>query len=273
MHMTLPLSASRLVRFATCERAYAWKYRYHYPEPSGGGRQQKLGIALHATLHSFWKDWLVRGGQSIEHLHRLWNRQVDECGLEAADTNSGWLALEGYYCQEVGGPQPPRPFATEGRICHSLVLDRVDVRFESRYDLLLWGTPRAGAAQIDLVEFKTARQVRTLTQLEADLQLSCYILGLAATYGEALRSVSHYYLLSGEKLTFQVQPYHQDYALSLTRKLVGHLLDRRPWQPEPGRHCRRCGYRNLCDLSQPDQSPPASPGYARPEEPVVLSLF
>ncbi len=271
--MTLLLSASRLVRYATCARAYAWKYRYHYPEPGGGGKRQKLGLSLHAALQHFWLDWLDRrGDRSLEHLERLWLRESVE--LDETDRKSGWFALAGYYRREVELQTPPRPFATEGRIRHSLNLERVDVQFESRYDLLLWGTaPGASDAQLDLVEFKTARQVRTLSQLEADLQLSCYILGLRALYGQSLRSVSHYYLLSGEKLTFKVLPHHQAYALETTRKLVGHLLAQRDWEPEPGSHCKRCGYRPQCDLSSRNQLPPSESGYARPEEPLVLTLF
>ncbi|BAC92070.1 PD-(D/E)XK nuclease family protein [Gloeobacter violaceus] len=271
--MSLPLSASRLVRYATCPRAYAWKYRYHYPEPGGGGRRQRLGILLHATLGRFWQDWLGRrGDRSLGHLERLWRQGGGE--LEKPEQTSGWHALESYYLQEVRRPEPPRPFASEGRLRHSLVLDRVDVQFESRYDLLLWGEPdRRGVAGIDLVEFKTARQVRSLSQLEADLQLSCYILGIGAQYGQALRTVSHYYLLSGEKLTFAVQPHHQRYALEKAQRLVANLLDGGDWEPKPGSHCRRCGYRSQCDLSNPRQLPPESAGYARPEQPLVLTLF
>lgn len=272
--MSVLLSASRLVRYATCPRSYAWKYRYHYPEPGGGGRRQKLGILLHAALNRFWRAWLERrGDRTIGQLERIWGQEAVE--LDEAERQSGWQALRMYYLQEVAAsPEPPRPFASEGRIRHSLVLERVDVHFESRYDLLVWGEPdRQGAAQLDLVEFKTSRQVRSLSQLEADLQLSCYILGLRALYGHSLRSVSHYYLLSGEKLTFEVQPAHQQYALEIARRLVSQLVSGSDWEPEPGGHCRRCGYRSLCDLSRPDQLPPQTAAYLRPEQPLVLTLF
>lgn len=271
--MTLLLSATRLVRYATCPRAYAWKYRYHYPEPGGGGKRQRLGILLHSTLHRFWQDWMeLSSPRTLEHLEKLWWR-LGADALDESERKQGWLALDGYFRSEVAIHPAPRPFASEGRLRHGLAIERVDVQFESRYDLLLWAPSRHGAAQIDLVEFKTARQVRPPAQLEADLQLSCYILGLQATYGQALRSVSHYYLLTGEKISFRVQPYHQDYARRMAGDLVEHLLENRAWEAAPGKHCKRCGYRPQCDLSRNDQPPPGTRGQSLLEEPLVLTLF
>lgn len=244
--MAYQISATKLQHYQRCPNQFSLKYLKRVPgRPI---RQPLLGKALHQALAQFnrWPGW--KGMPGLRVMQDAWEEMLEKFpNLSSNQIDEGWRMLEQYYqkfVQPLEQWQPP--LAVEGKLDGRLVVGSVEFKIIGRYDLLDRLPGSSDIAQLHLIEYKSSRQQKTLTELEVDVQLGLYQIAIAQHYGASLAKVSHIYLRTGEVVPFQTRPQQLEIVQARIEELAYKLVSDEAFEPGPGEHCQECDYRQYC---------------------------
>ncbi|MBD2104272.1 PD-(D/E)XK nuclease family protein [Leptolyngbya sp. FACHB-261] len=254
--MSYLLSATRLLTFTTCPRAY--QFRYELKLPGRPLRTPQLGLALHRALQQFYR-WpgAAAEGPSRAFLQTCWAGA--SARLEAPEQQRGAEILERYFQRHVSPLQGWRqPLAVEGRLKAPLAVEGergiVELTIIGRCDRLEYLEPESSAtgqtARLHLIEYKTGQLHRSPDTLKLDLQLGLYQIAIRHRYQASLAKVSHVYLAADEVLSYAVAPAQESASRAHALELVEQLLEAKDWACKSGPHCRTCAYRSYCPAWQ-----------------------
>ncbi|MBE9177637.1 PD-(D/E)XK nuclease family protein [Oculatella sp. LEGE 06141] len=262
--MTYHLSAAKLQSYYRCPRAYYFRYERGISGAAFFG-SAALGLSLHQALAQIYQDWHYKDAvPRLDWIEYCWNQQIT--GLTANQVTEGRNILRHYYDSFiVNQSSMRRPLAVEGRIQGSLQVQNLEFVLSGRYDRLDYLDDG-----LELIDYKSAKEVDLMEPDEIDLQIGLYYLALEQRYQRNLKRMSLLYLRSGEKISFEATPDHRHCVESMISDLAVELRSDRRWQPFPGNQCNRCAYSRYCPAVQADPEP--IPDDARPEQGLQLVL-
>jgi putative RecB family exonuclease len=263
--MAYQISASKLQTYKRCPYAYYLRYERQLTSSSFFG-SAALGTALHQALAKFHRDWHYRVPiPDIDWAYQCWHES--SFGLTAPQIEEGRDILETYYRKFIKPAITLRqPLAVEGKIQAYLQVENLEFVMTGRYDRIDFVDDG-----LELIDYKSAREIKLPDQEMIDLQIGLYYLALTQIYQQSLKYLSLLLLRTGEKVRFEATPYHQQQVQAMVAELAVRLRADQTWAPTPGRQCTRCAYARYCAAVQPTPAPlPTLP--KMPELQLALSF-
>ena len=239
------LSPTRIQTYLTCRVKYYWAYL----SPLGRRfRRQNPALALGANLHRVLQVFHQLGGaetlsrEQVAHaLETLWSAAGFETPEQSeAHKQLGHALMADYYDRQATQPSPSRTLFTE----KMLRMDRGDYVLVGRLDRV----DEHPDGTLEIIDYKSQREVVTQEQVANDLALYCYALLLQHYYPNRPLWVSIYALRAGEKATVALTRDQLQEFAQLLDDVAQQILhaDFETLQPEPIPHCEVCEYLPLC---------------------------
>ncbi len=98
--------------------------------------------------------------------------------------------------------------------------------------------------------------------------MGLYQIAICQVYGQSLHRVSHYYLRTGEVISFTLTPQQQQQLVDKVQEIAQTLVQDQEFEARPGSQCRSCGCRAYCGAAAANPLPLRSEGI-----PLQLSLL
>lgn len=262
--MTYSLSAAKLQAYYRCPQAYYFRYERRLPG-AAFFNSAVLGTSLHQALAQIYKDWHYQDAiPQLDWIEHCWSQQTND--LTPTQVSEGRSILRRYYESFIANQSAMRrPLAVEGRIQGVLQVENVEFVLSGRYDRLDYLEDG-----LELIDYKSSKEVDLLHPDEMDLQIGLYFLALEQRYQRILRRLSLLYLRTGEKISFEVTSEHRRQVETVIGDLALQLRQDRRWLPFPGDQCDRCAYARYCPGIHPEPAP--LPEDAKPEVGLQLVL-
>lgn len=262
--MPYALSAAKLQTYYRCPLSYYFRYERRMPGAAFYS-SAAMGTSLHQALAQIYQDWHYQEPiPTVGWIDQCWSQQSK--GLTSTQVAEGRSILRRYYHTYIANQSSMRrPVAVEGRIQGSLWAESVEFGLSGRYDRLDYFEDG-----LELIDYKSAKEVETLEPDEVDLQIGLYYLALEQRYKQSLRRLSLLYLRTGEKISYTATPQQKERVRSIIGDLAVQLRNDRRWLPYPGNQCDRCAYAKYCPAIQAEPLP--LPEEARPEPGLQLVL-
>jgi putative RecB family exonuclease len=263
--MAYQISASKLQTYQRCPYAYYLRYERRLTTSAFFG-SAALGTALHQALAKFHRDWHYQTPlPDLDWVYQCWEESAME--LTTQQREEGRDILTTYYRKFIKSePAIRRPLAVEGKIQAYLQVQNLEFVVTGRYDRIDW-LPDG----LELIDYKSAREVKLPEADMVDLQIGLYYLALAQTYQQTLKYLSLLFLRTGEKMRYEATPSHQQRVQAVVSELAVKLRDDQTWMPTPGQQCDRCAYSRYC--SAVNSTPVPLPVLQKsPELQLALSL-
>jgi putative RecB family exonuclease len=262
--MSYLLSAAKLQSYYRCPRAYYFRYERRIEGAAFYG-SAILGTSLHQALAQIYQDWHYQDPiPRMDWIEYCWDQQATD--LTSTQVTEGRAILRRYYYSFIANQSAMRrPLAVEGRIQGSLRAENLEFVLSGRYDRLDYLDDG-----LELIDYKSAKEVEQSEPDEVDLQIGLYYLALEQRYQRNLKRLSLLYLRTGEKISFTATPDHRRRVEEVIGDLAIELRQDQEWTPFPGAQCDRCAYARYCPAMQPDPDP--LPEDARPEPGLQLVL-
>lgn len=262
--MSYVLSAAKLQTYHRCPQAYYFRYERRLEGSSFYG-SAALGTSLHQALAQIYQNWHYQDAvPRLDWIEYCWNQQIGD--LTPHQIAEGRAILRRYYYSFIASQSAMRrPVAVEGRIQGSLQVENLEFLLSGRYDRLDYFEDG-----LELIDYKSAKEIEVLEPEEVDLQIGLYYLALEQRYARSLKQLSLLYLRTGEKVSYTATPDHRHHVEGVISKLATELRRDRRWNPQPGSQCNRCAYARYCPALQTNPEP--LPEDARPEPGLQLVL-
>ncbi|MBF2090515.1 MAG: PD-(D/E)XK nuclease family protein [Synechococcales cyanobacterium K44_A2020_017] len=262
--MTYPLSAAKLQCYDRCPKSYYFRYERKLPGTAFFG-SAALGTSLHQALAQIYRDWHYQDAlPALEWIEHCWNQQSN--GLSSKQLEEGRGILRRYYHEFIMAEAAMRrPLAVEGRIQGTLQVENLEFSLSGRYDRIDYLDDG-----LELIDYKSTKDVNLSESDELDLQIGLYYLALEQHYQRSLKQLSLIYLRTGDKVSFEVTPFHRERVTALISELALELRHDRRWQPFAGEQCDRCAYAKYCSAAC--ACPEPLPDTAKPEPQLQLVL-
>lgn len=247
--MAYQLSASKLQTYHRCPQSYYFRYELGLKTAAFFG-SAALGTALHQTLAQVYRDWnYLEPLPEIGWIHHCW--QQHSGSLSPTQVEDGREIMENYYQKFIAGEVAMRrPLAVEGKIQGRLQVANLEFTIAGRYDRIDYFEDG-----LELVDYKSTKEVKLPNPDEIDLQIGLYYLTLEQRYGQSLQQLSLLYLRTGEKFSFDATPKHKQLIEATIGELAFKLLKDELWEAMPGEHCSRCTYSRYCGAVQDNPEP------------------
>ena len=140
----------------------------------------------------------------LHWVHHCWRQHSTE--LSASQVSEGFEILENYYHRFIASEVAlTQPLAVEGRIQGFLQVENLEFLITGRYDRLDFL-----ADGLELIDYKSSREVKLPDATEMDVQIGLYYLALEQTYQQSLKYLSLLFLRTGEKIRFEATPAHKE---------------------------------------------------------------
>lgn len=264
--MSYVLSAAKLQTYHRCPRAYYFRYERRL-EGSAFYGSAALGTSLHQALAQIYQNWHYQDSvPRLDWIEYCWNQQIGD--LTPQQIAEGRAILRRYYYSFIASQSAMRrPVAVEGRIQGSLQVENLEFQLSGRYDRLDYFEDG-----LELIDYKSAKEVEVLEPEEVDLQIGLYYLALEQRYARSLKRLSLLYLRSGEKVSYIATPNHRQRVELAIGELATELRRDRRWNPQPGNQCNRCAYARYCPALQTNPEPLPEDTRPEPGLQLVLSL-
>lgn len=262
--MSYLLSAAKLQTYYRCPRAYYFRYERRVEGASFFG-STVLGTSLHQALAQIYQDWHYQDPiPGVDWIDYCWNQQISD--LSPSQIVEGRSILRRYYQSFIANQSSMRkPVAVEGRIQGTLQVENLEFILTGRYDRIDYLDDG-----LELIDYKSAKEVDYQESDEIDLQIGLYYLALEQRYQRGLKRMSLLYLRSGEKICFEATPKQRKRVQELIGNLAMELRRDQRWHPFPGDQCNRCAYARYCPAMKSDPEP--LPHDARPQKGLQLVL-
>ncbi|OLP20077.1 endonuclease [Leptolyngbya sp. 'hensonii'] len=238
--MAYSLSASKLQTYHRCAFSYYVRYERKVNTNQFFGTAA-LGTAIHQTLAQAHRDWHYQEPlPALDWFLSCWSAQAQD--LSPTQVEEGRQLLGFYYDRFIASQVSlHRPLAVEGRIQASLQVENLEFSLTGRYDRLDYAEDG-----LELIDYKTTKEVKLSHPEEMDLQIGLYYLALEQVYHQTLRGMSLLYLRTGERVRYEATPEHQERVQQVIADLAWKLRHETEWEPQPGSHCDRCAYGRYC---------------------------
>jgi putative RecB family exonuclease len=262
--MSYVLSAAKLQTYRRCPRAYYYRYERRL-DGAGFYGSVALGTSLHQALAQIYQNWDYQEAvPRLDWIEHCWNQQIGE--LTPNQITEGRNILRRYYYSFIANQSSMRrPVAVEGRIQGSLQVENLEFVLSGRYDRLDYYEDG-----LELIDYKSAKEVEPVEPDEIDLQIGLYYLALEQHYRRSLKQLSLLYLRTGEKFSYVATPDHRHRVEQVISNLAVELRRDHRWQPMTGQQCDRCAYARYCPAMQREPEP--LPEATRPEPGLQLVL-
>ncbi|MCU0523828.1 MAG: PD-(D/E)XK nuclease family protein [Elainella sp. Prado103] len=262
--MSYALSAAKLQTYHRCPRAYYYRYERRL-EGSAFYGSAALGTSLHQALAQIYQDWHYQDPvPRLDWIEYCWNQQIGD--LSPSQIAEGRAILRRYYYSFIASQSAMRkPLAVEGRIQGNLQVENLEFTLTGRYDRLDYCDDG-----LELIDYKSAKEIETIDPEEVDLQIGLYYLALEQRYQRHLKQMSLLYLRTGEKVVYEATTRHRNRVEQVISDLAIELRRDQQWIPFPGKQCQRCAYARYCPALQREPEP--LPEAARPEPGLQLVL-
>lgn len=266
--MAYSVSAAKLQTYDQCPRSYYYRYERKLPSASFFG-SAALGTSLHKTLARIYTDWHYKEPLPPQNwVEMCWDQQIKAKDKSLSDHQKaeGREILQRYYQDFIAGETSlRRPLAVEGRIQGKLQMENVEFNLSGRYDRLDYLDDG-----LELIDYKSTKTVKPIDPDDMDLQLGLYYLALEQRYPENLKRLSFIFLRTGEKVSFEVMPFHRERVKTLVGELAMQLRHDRHWSAFPGQQCNRCAFAKYCAAAYPEPEP--LPKNVKPAPQLQLAL-
>lgn len=231
--MVYQLSATKLQTYSRCPQAYHFRYGLGLKTAAFFG-SAALGTALHQALAQIYRDWhYLDPLPPFDWIQHCW--QQHSGNLSPSQAEEGKEILLGYYRQFIAEETAMfRPLAVEGKVQGLLRVENLEFKISGRYDRLDYT-----ADGLELIDYKSTKEVNLPSPAEIDLQIGLYYLALEQRYRSCLSKLSLLYLRTGEKISFAASADHKQQVSALIGRLAGRLRTDNEWEPTPGQQCER----------------------------------
>jgi putative RecB family exonuclease len=238
--MTYHLSATKLQAYHRCPYAYYLRYEHKVSTPEFFG-SAALGTALHQALAECHRDWDYREPlPSLQWIRSCWRKYSTK--LSDRQIAEGSQILERYYQRFIASQEAlAQPLAVEGKIQGILQVENLEFTIVGRYDRIDF-IPDG----LELIDYKSSREVKLPDVLEIDIQIGLYYLALEQTYRQSLKYLSLLFLRTGEKIRFEATQDHREQVQKMIGDLAVRLRHDRAWEPKPSKQCDRCTVARYC---------------------------
>lgn len=239
--MTYQISATKLQTYHRCPYAYSLRYEHKLATPEFFG-SAALGNALHQALAQCHRDWHYRFPlPTMQWVYQCWQEHSD--GLSKSQVVEGTKILEQYYRKFIATEVSiQQPLAVEGKIQGYLQVENLEFVISGRYDRIDF----LQDGGLELIDYKSSREVRLPDATEIDIQIGLYYLALEQTYRQSLQYLSLLFLRTGEKIRFKATGEHRKQVQTMIGDLAVRLRHDRGWEPTPGKQCDRCTFARYC---------------------------
>ena len=235
-----PVSASRLQSYHRCPQEYFLRYERRVPSQLFFG-SQALGHALHAALAAIYRDWhYCTARPEWQWFEDCWQ----QASLRLPDdmVTNGEQILRRYFDTFITSqPTLHRPLGVESRIQGRLQVNNLEFGLSGRYDRLDWLDDG-----LELIDYKSNREIALRETAETDLQLGLYYLALEQQYGASLRRLSFVYLRQAKVVSFDVTSEHRERVEAIIADLALRLRQDKDWPAQTGQQCKYCSYSRYC---------------------------
>jgi putative RecB family exonuclease len=253
MATSYQITATKLQTYHCCPQSYYFRYELGLKTPAFFG-SAALGTALHQSLAKIHRDWhYLEALPQMDWLLQCW--QERSTNLSAAQVTEGQEILERYYQNFIASETAlKRPLAVEGRIKGYLRVENLEFLLWGRYDRLDYLEDG-----LELIEYKSNKELKLPTLEEIDLQIGFYYLALEQRYKESLRQLSLLSLRTCEKMSFDASAEHKERVEATVSQLALRLRTDEVWEATPSEGCARCHYARYCAAvsEQPEPLPEA----------------
>ncbi|MBD2309106.1 PD-(D/E)XK nuclease family protein [Chroococcidiopsis sp. FACHB-1243] len=265
--MAYQISATKLQTYHRCPQAYQFRYELGLKSNTFFG-SAALGTALHQALAQVYQDWCYSEPlPPLSWLHHCWEQHCNN--LSPIQVEEGKQILQIYYQNFIATEKAiHKPLAVEGKIQAGLQVANLEFAIAGRYDRIDYVD-----GGLELVDYKSTKEVKLPKEDEIDLQIGLYYLALEQRYRQSLRKLSLIYLRTGEKVSFDATPEHKERVEDVIGELAWQLRTDCEWEPKAGEQCERCTYSRYCSAVQ--DSPEPLPDDIRSHQPqlqLVLAL-
>jgi RecB family exonuclease len=232
------LNYSKVRAYLSCPHLYKYiylerKYPPHTPFSA-------LGISVHRALaryHSAGAGPAVPGlGELMLYYDEGWHHQGFETPQQTLEFyGQGRRILEAYWRAGAAGVRAETVFTEKN---FDFPFERWRVRGTiDKVDRALSG------AGYEIIDYKMGFETRTREDLEKDLQLSIYAIGLKKNFNMDVTAISWMMLVQGEKISVPYDPSREEPVLALLRetgeKIIALDLSRKG-------NCSTCSIRTSC---------------------------
>lgn len=247
--MTYQISATKLQAYHRCPYAYYLRYERKLTSTEFYG-SAALGNALHQALAQCHRDWHYRHPlPDVQWLHHCW--QEHSANLTEGQVGEGLEILERYYQNFIANQVSlSQPLAVEGKIQGHLQVEDLEFTIVGRYDRIDFLSDG-----LELIDYKSTREMRLPDALELDIQIGLYYLALEQTYRQSLKYLSLLFLRTGEKFRFKATQQHREQVQTIIGDLAVRLRHDRGWEPHQGKQCDRCTFARYCPAVTANPTP------------------
>ncbi len=234
------LNYSKVRAYLSCPQLYKYiylerKYPPHTPFSA-------LGISVHRALARYHSAGPAERGleELILYYDEGWHHQGFETPRQTLEFyRQGRRILENYWRAGAAGVRPETVFTEKS---FDFPFERWRVR--GTMDRVDRALPGAG---YEIIDYKMGFEARTREDLEKDLQLAMYAIGLKKNFNMEVTAVSWMLLVQGVKISVPYDPSREEQVLALLRetgeKIIALDLSRKG-------DCLSCPIRALCPESE-----------------------
>jgi putative RecB family exonuclease len=209
---------------------------------------------------------LVLTTPKLDWLHHCWEQNSK--ALSPAQVEEGLRILENYYNKFIAGEVAlHRPLAVEGNIQGTLRVQNLEFKISGRCDRIDYVEDG-----LELIDYKSTREVKLPNPDEIDLQIGLYYLTLEQRYRQSLQKLSLVYLRTGDKVSFDATPEHKQLVEATISELAFRLRTDDMWEATTGEHCDRCTYARYCGAVQEKPEPLPETAKSSRQMQLVLSI-
>jgi len=247
--MAYQISATKLQAYNRCPYAYYLRYEKRLTTNEVFG-STALGTALHQALAQCHRDWHYHQPlPDLRWVHHCWYQHSTE--LTPKQISEGREILETYYYSFIANEVAiTQPLAVEGRIQGYLQVENLEFLIAGRYDRV-----DVLPDGLELIDYKSGREVRLPNEAEMDVQIGLYYLALEQTYHQSLKYLSLLFLRTGEKIRIEATESHKERVQEMIGNLAIRLRYDRGWEPNPGTQCDRCTFARYCSAVTANPTP------------------
>jgi diguanylate cyclase (GGDEF)-like protein len=244
MQKKLTLSYSKINMYLTCPRRYKFSYvdglsaKFKRDMP-----YLSMGESVHSTLHKFFNLPVEkRSFEQLQHLlKRCWLRKGYKDLTEERDYGHKALdILENFYNNFDSKIKPvllEKFFSIEDtnfRLCGKI--DRVDKLDNDEYEV---------------IDYKTGNYVPSEEEVQNDLQMKIYGLGVKNLVKTYPQKCSFIFLLHNEKISIELNEEILQETKNIINDTALKIANDEIFEPKKNQFCHSCDFAQICPLMNP----------------------
>lgn len=247
---TMNYSYSRLDTYKKCPRKYAYKYLEKPDIEKRASIEAYLGTTCHNAIQQVYRDLALSKRMSLEEVLAFYENEWDkrrpdnlrivrERYTEGHYRETGRRYVQDFYAAHA-------PFE-DGR---TIGVEK-DVYINIRDGYMLVGRIDRlvdhGKGCLEVIDYKTDRNLPSLQDLEQNWQLPLYHLGLQQMFPEVTDvKCTWYYLAHGKSLSLRRTQEDLDRLKGDVLALIGTIESVATFEPNPTALCSWCDYEAIC---------------------------